>query len=67
MSTVKALSLSDYMRKRKKSDKNFMALQLADELGISKQLLNWHLKSGSLIVVQGNERRLYKLSRLVQD
>ena len=67
MSTVKALSLSDYMHKRKKSDKNFMALQLADELGISKQLLNWHLKSGSLIVVQGNERRLYKLSRLVQD
>lgn len=65
MSTLKAMKLSDYIDKRKKTDKNFTAIKLADELGMSKQLLNFYVKSGSLLVIQGKERRLYKPSRIV--
>ena len=65
MSTLKAITLSDYIDKRKKSDRNFTAIKLAEELGMSKQLLNFYVKSGTLLVIQGKERRLYKPSRSV--
>ena len=67
LATVKAELLKDYIKRRKKEEPKVKMYLLADELGVSPQLLSWHMKSNSepLVVVRGGKIQLYSVSRSV--